>query len=67
MKGDDDVGRLGISANWVQPALVDDVRRAIAASADLEALARLQRRGWVVETDGRSTTGKRGPAFSAKK
>ena len=60
------MGRLGISANWVQPCLVDDVRKALAASADLEALARLQRRGWRVETDGQSTTGKRGPAFSAQ-
>ena len=50
--------------------LVDDVRRAIQASDDLRALERLTKRGWKVASDGRSTTGRRGPAwdkaFSAK-
>lgn len=59
------MGRLGILAPYAAPMLVDDVRRALQANEDLLALRRLQKRGWVVATDGRSTTGKRGPKFSA--
>jgi len=59
------VGRLGISANWVQPVLVDDVRRAIAASADLEALRRMAR-VWDVRSDGVRVSGRCGPAWRAK-
>jgi hypothetical protein len=60
------VGRLGICAPYTPPVLADDVRKALVASADLAAILRLEKRGWKVSTNGRSTTGRRGPAFSAK-
>ena len=46
--------------------LADDVRKALAASADLEVVQRMRRKGWRVETDGVRVAGRRGPAFSAK-
>lgn len=55
------MGRLGILAPYAAPLLVDDVRKALAANEDLLALRRLAKRGWKVASDGRSTTGKRGP------
>jgi hypothetical protein len=66
-EGDADVGRLGIVAAWSPVVLADDVRRALTASADLDAVQRMRRAGWRVETDGRATSGRIGPAFSATK
>jgi hypothetical protein len=60
------MGRLGIVAPYVAPVLVDDVRRALTASADLDSVMRMRRAGWRVETDGRAVSGRRGPAFSAR-
>jgi hypothetical protein len=58
-EGDATVGRLGIVAAWSPVVLADDVRRALTASNDLDALARLRRRGFVVVTDGVRVSGKR--------
>jgi hypothetical protein len=64
------MGRLDI-AGHAPPLTEGDVRRAIHASNDLDALGRMRRAGgkwpWQVETDGRSIRGRRGPAFSAKR
>jgi len=60
------MGRLGIVAPYSAPTLADEVRRALVASADLVAILRMRRDGWRVETDGRSTVGRKGPAFSSK-
>jgi hypothetical protein len=66
-EGDATVGRLGIVAAWSPIMLADDVRRALTASADLDSVMRMRRAGWRVETDGRATSGRIGPAFSATK
>lgn len=58
------MGRLGVTCMGVAPLLADDVRRAIAASDDLRAVERMRRAGWQVQTDGRRTSGKRGPKLS---
>jgi hypothetical protein len=58
-EGDATVGRLGIVAPYSAPMLVDDVRRALTASNDLDALQRLRKRGFVVVTDGVRVSGKR--------
>ena len=60
------MGRLGVCAMGVPVMLADDVRKALAASADLEVVQRMRRKGWRVETDGVRVAGRRGPAFSAK-
>lgn len=57
------MGRLGVACMGVAPMLADDVRKALAANEDLRALERLTKRGWKIASDGRSTTGRRGPAW----
>lgn len=56
-----DMGRIGVTDGVVSGL---DIRRAIQASNDLDALERLRRRGFEVATDGVRVTGRKGPAWA---